>query len=112
MRTALREFVRARTQPHSNPQGSPTNRGPTEVAVNLRPDEVATYRLYGELVANGQPLGDTLAQLVRRGDLELKVSELVRRARESVRESVENRRNARELSRSADELERKGVYGR
>jgi Arc/MetJ-type ribon-helix-helix transcriptional regulator len=112
MREALREFLRVRSRTAVENPRKKSDGAPEQVAVALRPEEVAAYRLYGELVANGQTLGDTLAQLVRRGDLEMKVSELVRRARETLREAAEVRRQAAELGRSADELERKGVYGR
>lgn len=80
--------------------------------MRLRPDEIETYSAYGKLVANGRTLSDILAELVRRGDLELKVSELVQHARESVRRAVVAREQLDELNRSGEDLERKGVVGR
>jgi Arc/MetJ-type ribon-helix-helix transcriptional regulator len=111
MRVALREFLRARARSAVDaPSVAPP--GHVEVPVALRVEEVETYQRYADLIANRQPLGDLLAQLIRRGDLELKVTELVRRARESLKEAVEARNQVAALNRSAEDLERKGVYGR
>ncbi len=112
MRSALREFLRARTQ--SAVLDPPTDRptGAGETLVHLRLDEVETFRSYGELLANGQALGDVLAQLVRRGALELKVSELVASARSAVRQAAEARAQIASLEDSGRDLERRGVVGR
>ena len=113
MREALRAFLRDRATSAVTttlPPSGPT--APIEVPVRLRRDEVETYRAYGDLVSNGQPLEDLLALLVRRGELELKVSETVARARASVRDAAEAQSRIRELGRSAEELERRGVVGR
>lgn len=111
MRAALREFVRQRS--HSTVASvAPSPSASLEVAVRLRADEVDTYRRYGSLIANGQSLEDTLAQLVRRGDLELKVSELVQRARAQVREASETREKLSALEQTGEDLARRGVVGR
>lgn len=112
MRTALHEFLRSRalTLVTSRPAPRPTDL--VEVPVRLRNAEAETFRAYGNLVANGRDLGDVLAELVRRGDLELKVSELVERARRSRREDAEARERLDALARSGDDLERRGVVGR
>ncbi|MGA7923110.1 MAG: ribbon-helix-helix domain-containing protein [Thermoplasmata archaeon] len=111
MRAALREFLRARASSAIElPRTAVSSL--VEASVRLRPDEIETYSAYGKLVANGRTLSDILAELVRRGDLELKVSELVQHARESVRRAVVAREQLDELNRSGEDLERKGVVGR
>lgn len=112
MREALREFLRNRTESavQTPPTASPT--GLLEAPVRLRQDEVETFREYGALVANDQPLNDVLAQLVRRGAHELQVAELVARARGAVRKAAEERAQVRALETSARDLERQGVVGR
>lgn len=110
MRAALHEFIRNRTE--SAVPTPPTPTGLLEAPVRLRPDEVETFREYGALVANNQPLNDVLAQLVRRGALELQVSELVARARGAVRKAAEERAQVQALETSARDLERQGVVGR
>lgn len=111
MRAALREFLRARAVSAIElPRAAVSSL--VEAPVRLRPDEIETYSAYGKLVANGRALSDILAELVRRGDLELKVSELVQHARESVRRAVVAREQLDELNRSGEDLERKGVVGR
>jgi len=55
---------------------------------------------------------DILAEIVRRGEMEMKVHELVQRARATVREAVETRTQVGALGESAKDLERKGVVGR
>jgi Arc/MetJ-type ribon-helix-helix transcriptional regulator len=112
MRAALREFLRARTMSVVATPAMRSASGEVEVPVPLRSDEVETLSQYGILVSNGQPLSAVLAELVRRGALELKVSELVARARESVQHSREERASLGALERSGKELERKGVLGR
>lgn len=111
MREALREFLRARSLVAVAPVPSdPT--GVREVPVRLRNDEVEGYTAYGELVANGQPLPDVLAMLVRRGGLELKVPELVQQARTQKRQAEETHTRIAGLRESAETLARKGVLGR
>ena len=113
MRSALREFLRARAMSAVASTAAPlAPPGLVEVAVRLRREEIETYEAYGELVGNGQPLGDLLALLVRRGELELKVSETVARARAAVREASDARQRIQELGRSGADLERRGVVGR
>lgn len=109
MREALREFLRARALPAV---ADPDPRGLVEVRVPLRVEEAETYRAYGELIANGRSLEDVAAELLRRGDLELKVSELVARARASVRQAAETRAQIDGLQRTGAELERRGLLGR
>jgi Arc/MetJ-type ribon-helix-helix transcriptional regulator len=112
MRAALREFLRARAMSAVAPPASSANSGLLEVPVRLRVEEVETLNAYGALVGNGRDLGDVLADLVRRGELEFKVSELVQRQRTSVREAGEARAKLGELRRSGEDLARKGVVGR
>ncbi|HKV90129.1 MAG TPA: ribbon-helix-helix domain-containing protein [Thermoplasmata archaeon] len=112
MRAALREFLRARALTAVASAPSRPVRGLTEVPVRLRADEVETLRVYGELNGNGRDLADVLAELVRRGELEAKVFELVERSRTAVRNAEANRERLRELRGSSEELERKGVLGR
>jgi Arc/MetJ-type ribon-helix-helix transcriptional regulator len=112
MRQALREFLRTRTESAvlTPPTATPT--GLLDAPVHLRPDEVETFREYGALVSNDQPLNDVLAQLVRRGALELKVLELVAGARGAVRKAAEERAQVKALETSGRDLERQGVVGR
>ncbi|HEV2519493.1 MAG TPA: ribbon-helix-helix domain-containing protein [Thermoplasmata archaeon] len=113
VRQALRAFLRGRAQSAVEPPAPVANEPElVEVRVRLRSGEVETYRAYGELVANGQQLEDLLALLVRRGELELKVSETVARSRAAIRDATEAKHRIRELERSAEELERRGVVGR
>jgi Arc/MetJ-type ribon-helix-helix transcriptional regulator len=109
MREALREFLRGRAMSGAMISGETDT---VEVPVRMRRDEVATFSTYGELVANGSPLPAVLAELVRRGAFELKVTELVAAARGSVRSSAASREQLRGLRRAGAELERKGVIGR
>jgi Arc/MetJ-type ribon-helix-helix transcriptional regulator len=112
MRAALREFLRARalTAVESAPQRP--SRDLVEVPVRLRSDEVETLRAYGQLNGNGRDLADVLAELLRRGEFEAKVAELVERSRAAVRNANANRDRLRELRDTSQELERKGVLGR
>ncbi len=112
MRTALHEFLRARAMTLVTARPPPRPTDLIEVPVRLHASEAETFRAYGTLVANGRDLGDVLAELVRRGDLELKASELVERARRSRRADVEAEARLDALARSADDLERRGVVGR
>jgi hypothetical protein len=73
---------------------------------------VETLRAYGELNGNGRDLADVLAELLRRGEFEAKVAELVERSRSAVRNANANRDRLRELRDTSAELERKGVLGR
>jgi Arc/MetJ-type ribon-helix-helix transcriptional regulator len=112
MRRALQEFLRARAM---SAVTIPAARAPgdlVEVPVRLRSEEVEAFETYAAHVANGQTLGDVLAQAVRRGEVELKVSELARRARSQIQEAAENRASLSSLKRSAEDLERRGVVGR
>jgi len=112
MRSALREFLRARALTAVASATPRPTRELIEVPVRLRVDEVETLRVYGELNGNGRDLADVLAELVRRGELEAKVQELVDRARTAVRGADANRERLRELRDTSQELERKGVLGR
>lgn len=113
VRQAVRAFLRSRAASGvPGVSAPPAPRDLVEVAVRLRSDEVETIRIYGDLAANGQELEDLLAQLVRRGELELKVTETVARARASVRGSEAARERLHALGQTGDRLERKGVVGR
>lgn len=112
MREALRDFLRARALTAVDGVAARPVRGLVEVPVRLRSDEVEMLRAYGELNGNGRDLADVLAELVRRGELEAKVGELVERSRSAVRNASANRERLRELRDTSEELERKGVLGR
>jgi Arc/MetJ-type ribon-helix-helix transcriptional regulator len=112
MRRALHEFIRTRTESAVLTPPNPAPTGLIEAPVRLRQDEVETFREYGALVSNDQPVPDVLAQLVRRGALELQVSELVARARGAVRKAAEERAQVQALETSGKDLERQGVVGR
>lgn len=111
MRAALHAFVRSRAQ-----SATPTPRvdgdGLVPTVVRLRPDEYATFVAYARTVCNGRPVEDVLAEVIRRGEIELKVHELAARARSTVQEAVERRTQAGALQESATDLERRGVVGR
>jgi Arc/MetJ-type ribon-helix-helix transcriptional regulator len=112
MRAALREYLRARALPAVQPPVGAAPTGIAEVPVRLRNDEVETYSAYGDLVANGQPLADVLATLVRRGGLELKVPDLVAQTRTQKHQAEENRAQLEGLRETGDKLARRGVVGR
>ncbi len=111
MRAALHAFLRSHAL-STAPSPPVDAEGFVEVPVRLRPDEYAAFETYARHVANGRPVRDLLAEIVRRGEAELKVRELVARARDTVREAVESRTQAGALQESAKDLERKGVVGR
>ena len=111
MRAALHAFLRSRAT-STVPTPPVDAEGFIEVPVRLRPDEYAAFETYARHVANGQPVRDLLAGIIRRGEAEMKVHELVARARATVREAVETRAQAGALQESAKDLERKGVVGR
>jgi Arc/MetJ-type ribon-helix-helix transcriptional regulator len=112
MRAALLEFLRARSLGAAPAVPPKSGERVVEVAVHLRPDEAEAYRAYGRLIANGAELADVVAQLARRGEIELKVGELVERARRSVRGAAETEAEIRALQESGEQLSRKGVVGR
>lgn len=111
MRAALHAFVRSRAM-SSLPTPPMDAEGFVEVPVRLRPEEYAALETYCLHVANGRPVKDLLAEMVRRGEMELKVNELVQRARATVRDAVEARNQVGALRESGRDLERKGVVGR
>jgi Arc/MetJ-type ribon-helix-helix transcriptional regulator len=112
MRAALHEFLRTRAMSVVTTPAAAVPPGLVEVPVRLRPEEVEVFRNYATTVANGQPLGDVLAQVLRHGEAELKISERARRSHLQVQEAAENRASLSSLKRSAEDLERKGVVGR
>jgi Arc/MetJ-type ribon-helix-helix transcriptional regulator len=109
MREALRAFLKERALSGAMVPGAAES---VTVSLQIRPDEVATFAAYGEIVENGAKLPAVMAGLVRRGALELKVADLVASARQSVRKSAEVRQQLSELQRAGAELSRKGVVGR
>ena len=111
MRSALHAFLRSHAM-STAPTPAVDAEGFVEVSVRLRPEEYADLETYARHVANGRPVKDLLAEIVRRGEMELKVHELVHRARATVREAVETRTQVGALGESAKDLERKGVVGR
>ncbi len=111
MRAALHAFLRSHAM-STAPTPPVDAEGFVEVPVRLRPEEYAALETYARHVANGRPVRDILAEIVRRGEMEMKVHELVQRARATVREAVETRTQVGALSESGKDLERKGVVGR
>ena len=111
MRAALHAFLRSRAM-SAAPTPVVDAEGLIEVPVRLRPEEYAALETYAQHVANGRSVRDILAEIVRRGEMEMKVHELVQRARATVREAVETRTQVGALGESAKDLERKGVVGR
>jgi Arc/MetJ-type ribon-helix-helix transcriptional regulator len=111
MRAALHAFLRARTL-STAPTPAVDAEGLVEVPVRIRPEEYAAIVTYSQHIANGRPVQDVLAEIVRRGELELKVSELAQRARATVRDAVETRAQVGALQESGKDLERRGVVGR
>jgi Arc/MetJ-type ribon-helix-helix transcriptional regulator len=109
MRAALREFLRVRALSGAM---IPGDTDAVEVPVTIRRDEYEQFCDYGDAVANGLTVENTLALMVRRGALENKVAEQVAAARESRRRSVESREKAQGLERARSELTRRGVIGR
>ncbi len=111
MRAALHAFLRARAW-----SNLPTPRvdadGLVEATVRLRPDEYATLVAYAAKVCNGRRVDDVLAELVRRAESELKLTELVRRTHERIREAASTGATVGALEESGKDLERRGVLGR
>jgi Arc/MetJ-type ribon-helix-helix transcriptional regulator len=112
MRAALREFLRARAMSTVATPPTADAAGLIEVPVRLRAEEAETLSTYGALVGNGRSLSDVVAELVRRGEMELKVAELVQRHRASTHQAAESRAQLGALQRSGKDLEDKGVVGR
>ncbi|HZY91694.1 MAG TPA: ribbon-helix-helix domain-containing protein [Thermoplasmata archaeon] len=110
MRAALRDFLRARALSAIAPTGEPA--GLIEVPVRLRRDELETLVAHAKLVGNDRPMGDLLAELVRRGEMEAKISELVHRHRLSVQQWEETRETVAALERTGRRLAGRGVVGR
>ncbi len=111
MRAALRSFLASRAM--SSRSTPPVDaEGLVEIPVRLRPEEYAALETYCRLVANGRPVRDLLAEWIRHREMEMKVNELVQRARATVRDAVETRTQVDALSESGKDLERKGVVGR
>ena len=111
IRAALHAFLRSRAM-STAPTPPVDAEGLVEVPVRLRPEEYAALETYAQHVANRSSVKDILAEIVRRGEMEMKVHELVQRARATVREAVETRTQVGALGESAKDLERKGVVGR
>jgi Arc/MetJ-type ribon-helix-helix transcriptional regulator len=111
MRAALHAFLRSHAM-STAPTPAVDAEGFVEVPVRLRPEEYATLETYAHHVANRNSVKDILAEIVRRGEMEMKVHELVQRTRATVREAVETRTQVGALEESAKDLERKGVVGR
>jgi Arc/MetJ-type ribon-helix-helix transcriptional regulator len=109
MREALREFLRGRAQAGAV---LPAETTAVDVTVQIRRDEFEDITAYGELVANGAAVPALLAQLLRRGALELKVTEQVTHARQSVRRSAEERAQLKGLENAGAKLTRQGIVGR
>jgi len=76
MRAALHAFLRSRAM-STAPTPAVDAEGLIEVPVRLRPEEYAALETYAHHVANGRSVRDILAEIVRRGEMEMKVHELV-----------------------------------
>ncbi|MCI4365535.1 MAG: hypothetical protein L3K10_05690 [Thermoplasmata archaeon] len=111
MRSALHAFLRSRAL-SAAPAPAVDAEGFIEVPVRLRPEEYAAFETYSHHVANGRPVRDLLAEIVRRGEMAMQVQELVARARATVREVVQTRAQVGALQESGKDLERRGVVGR
>lgn len=113
IRAALRDYLarRVRGEPAPVPTAQPPALSPPEALAHLSPEELETYAAYGQMVANGASLGDILAQLARRGALELKVDAMVTEARTRKRNAVERRTQVEELKQTSEELQRRGILG-
>ena len=111
MRAALHAFLQSRAA-SSLPTPAVDAEGFVEVPVRLRPEEYAALETYCRHVANGRPVKDLLAEIIRRGEMEMKVTELVQRTRANLRDAAETRTQVGALQESAKDLERKGVVGR
>jgi Arc/MetJ-type ribon-helix-helix transcriptional regulator len=111
MRAALHAFLRTRAL-STAPTPPIDAEGYIEVPIRLTPEEYADFEAYAQHVGNRRPVKDTLAEIVRRGELELKVKELAERARAKVREAAETRTQVGALQESTKDLERKGWVGR
>ena len=111
MRAALHAFLRSRAL--STAPNPPLDAdGFIEVPVRLTPEEYAEVQAYAHHIGNRQAVRDALASLVRRGALEMKVSDLAKHARSQAREAAETRTQVGALGDSAKDLERKGLVGR
>jgi Arc/MetJ-type ribon-helix-helix transcriptional regulator len=111
MRAALHAFLRSRAM-SDLPMPPVDAEGFIEVPVRLRPEEYAAIETYARHIVNGRSVRDVLAEIVRHGEMEMKVNELVARARQSVRDAVSSRSQVDALQESGKDLERKGVVGR
>lgn len=111
MRAALHAFLRSRAL-STAPTPPVDAEGYLEVPVRLTPEEFAELEAFAHHTGNRHAVKDTLAMLVRRGALELKVTELAQKARAQVREAAETRTQVGALQESAKDLERKGFVGR
>jgi Arc/MetJ-type ribon-helix-helix transcriptional regulator len=111
MRAALHAFLRSRAM-STAPTPSVDSEGYVEVPVRLKPEEYAALEAYAQHVTNGRSVKDILAEVVRRGEMELKLYELIERARQASHAASKFRSEAGALSDSGRDLERKGVVGR
>jgi Arc/MetJ-type ribon-helix-helix transcriptional regulator len=111
MRAALHAFLRSRTM-STAPTPPIDAEGYIEVPVRLKPEEYAAWGAYAQHVTNGRSVRDILAEVIRRGEMELKVYELIERARQATHAASKVRTEVGALSGSGRDLERKGVVGR
>ncbi len=111
MRAALHAFLRSRAL-STAPTPPVDSEGYVEVPVRLTPEEFAEFEAFAHHIGNRHAVKDALAVLVRRGALELKVTELAHKARAQAREAAETRTQVGALRESAKDLERKGWVGR
>jgi len=111
IRAALRDFLSRRARAALVSPGTLPAEAFVRVPVRLRAEERDLYEAYCELVANGAPLEDILAQWVRRGALEARAQALVEEIRGRVRAETERRHQLQELERSGEDLQKRGLLG-
>lgn len=111
MRAALHAFLRSRAL-STAPNPPVDAEGYVEVPVRLTPEEYAEFDAFAHHIGNRQSVKDALAMLIRRGALELKVTEMAQKARTQAREAAETRTQVGALQESAKDMERKGFVGR
>jgi Arc/MetJ-type ribon-helix-helix transcriptional regulator len=111
MRAALHAFLRSRAL-STAPSPAVDAEGYIEVPVRLTPEEHAEFEAFARHVNNRHDVKDALAQLVRRGALEMKVTELAQKARAQQRDAAHARTQADALAEKARDLERQGLVGK
>ncbi|MCI4335723.1 MAG: ribbon-helix-helix domain-containing protein [Thermoplasmata archaeon] len=110
MREALRSFLRDRAMSAVVPAAEAGEI--VEVPVRLRREEVAMLIVHAKLVGNDRPLGDLLAELVRVGEMQGQVADLVQRHSRFVHEAAAARAQVEALGKAGQRLKDRGFVGR